>query len=107
MYTAGENQMPSTEQPQGCKQVELSRKAIMQQSKRIVVKLGTAVLMRDEGGIALSRFYSFVEGVAHLMKQGKEVLLVSSGAIGLGVQHLGLEKRPTELPLKQACAAVG
>lgn len=105
--------MPSTEPPEGgrqlegCMQVESSRKAIMQQSKRIVVKLGTAVLMRDEGGIALSRFYSFVEGVAHLMRQGKEVLLVSSGAVGLGVQRLGLEKRPTELPLKQACAAVG
>ncbi len=76
-------------------------------SKRIVVKLGTAVLMREEGGVALSRFYSFVEGIAALIQDGKEVLLVTSGAIGLGVKRLNLDKRPKELPLKQACAAVG
>lgn len=77
------------------------------QAQRVVVKLGTAVLMKDEGGIALSRFYSFVEGIAELIGMGKEVLLVTSGAVGLGVQRLGLDKRPRELPLKQACAAVG
>jgi len=83
------------------------RQKVLKESKRIVVKLGTAVLMRDEGGVALSRFYSFVEGIADLIKQGKEVLLVTSGAIGLGVKRLNLEKRPKELPMKQACAAVG
>lgn len=83
------------------------RQKVLQESKRVVVKLGTAVLMRDEGGVALSRFYSFVEGIADLIKEGKEVLLVTSGAIGLGVKRLNLEKRPKELPLKQACAAVG
>lgn len=83
------------------------RQKVLQESKRVVVKLGTAVLMRDEGGVALSRFYSFVEGIADLIKDGKEVLLVTSGAIGLGVKRLNLEKRPKELPLKQACAAVG
>lgn len=83
------------------------RQKVLQESKRVVVKLGTAVLMRDEGGIALSRFYSFVEGIADLIKDGREVLLVTSGAIGLGVKRLNLEKRPKELPLKQACAAVG
>lgn len=83
------------------------RQKILKESKRIVVKLGTAVLMREEGGVALSRFYSFVEGIADLIKNGKEVLLVTSGAIGLGVKRLNLEKRPKELPLKQACAAVG
>lgn len=83
------------------------RQRVLKDSKRVVVKLGTAVLMRDEGGVALSRFYSFVEGIADLIKDGKEVLLVTSGAIGLGVKRLNLEKRPKELPLKQACAAVG
>lgn len=83
------------------------RLKVLKDSKRVVVKLGTAVLMRDEGGVALSRFYSFVEGIADLIKSGKEVLLVTSGAIGLGVKRLNLEKRPKELPLKQACAAVG
>ncbi|MBX9686414.1 MAG: glutamate 5-kinase [Candidatus Obscuribacterales bacterium] len=83
------------------------RKEILSSAKRVVVKLGTAVLMREEGGIALSRFYSFVEDLARLKKSGKEVLLVTSGAIGLGVRSLGLAKRPKDLPGKQACAAVG
>lgn len=83
------------------------RKAILARARRVVIKLGTAVLMRDEGGIALSRFYSFVEDIARLKHSGKEVLLVTSGAVGLGVRSLGLEKKPKELPAKQACAAVG
>lgn len=83
------------------------RQKVLKEAKRVVVKLGTAVLMREEGGVALSRFYSFVEGIADLIKSGKEVLLVTSGAVGLGVKRLNLEKRPKELPMKQACAAVG
>lgn len=83
------------------------RRAVVAQARRVVVKLGTAILMKDEGGIALSRFYSFIEGIAALMKSGKEVLLVTSGAVGLGVQKLGLPKKPKNLPLKQACAAIG
>lgn len=85
----------------------LDRKAVLSHARRVVVKLGTAVLMKDEGGIALSRFYSFIEDIAKLKKSGREILLVTSGAVGLGVQKLGLGKRPKELPLKQACAAVG
>lgn len=84
---------------------------LVKNAKRIVIKLGTAVLMKDEGegegGIALSRFYHFVESIAALMKSGKEVLLVTSGAVGLGVRTLKLPAKPKELPLKQACAAVG
>jgi glutamate 5-kinase len=80
---------------------------VVSQARRVVVKLGTAVLMRDEGGIALSRFYSFIEGIAGLLKENREVLLVTSGAVGLGARKLNLEKKPKQLPLKQACAAVG
>ncbi len=83
------------------------RKDIVTGSKRIVIKLGTAVLMNDQGGIALSRFYSFVEGIAQLIKSGKEVLLVTSGAVGLGARALGFTSKPKLLPQKQACAAVG
>ncbi len=83
------------------------RKDLIDGSKRVVIKLGTAVLMNDQGGIALSRFYSFVEGIAQLIKSGKEVLLVTSGAVGLGARALGISSKPKLLPVKQACAAVG
>ncbi|HMW90611.1 MAG TPA: hypothetical protein PKE54_11340, partial [Candidatus Obscuribacter sp.] len=85
----------------------MDRESLIKDASRIVIKLGTAVLMKDEGGIALSRFYSFVESIAELMKAGKEVLLVTSGAVGLGVRTLNLPGKPKDLPLKQACAAVG
>jgi len=85
----------------------IDRAHLLDEARRIVIKLGTAVLMRDEGGLALSRFYSFVEGIADLKRAGREVLLVSSGAVGLGAERLGLERKPQVLPLKQACAAIG
>jgi glutamate 5-kinase len=85
----------------------MSRQEIVGNARRVVIKLGTAVLMRDEGGIALARFYSFVESIAELVGKGKEILLVTSGAIGLGAQRLSLKQRPRLLPMKQACAAVG
>ena len=85
----------------------MDRKALVDNAHRIVIKLGTAVLMRDEGGLALGRLYSFVESIADLKRAGKEVLLVSSGAIGLGAQRLNLTQRPKLLPIKQACAAIG
>src|SRR5215216_4418109 len=83
------------------------RRGIVSQARRVVIKLGTAVLVREEGGVALSRFYSFVESIAALMRSGREVLLVSSGAVGLGAERLALKRGPQLLPLKQACAAVG
>ncbi len=86
---------------------ETDRRVIVAQARRVVIKLGTAILMKEDGGIALSRFYSFIEAIAGLMKEGKEVLLVTSGAVGLGSQKLGLTKSPKQLPLKQACAAIG
>jgi glutamate 5-kinase len=85
----------------------MERIELFRNCQRVVVKLGTAVLMREEGGIALSRFYSYVESIADQIKDGKEILLVTSGAIGLGVQKLNLQQRPKQLPQKQAAAAVG
>ena len=83
------------------------RRRALAHARRVVIKLGTAVLIREEGGIAEDRFASFVEAVARLRKEGREVLLVSSGAVGLGFEQLRLPRRPHLLPLKQACAAVG
>ena len=76
-------------------------------ARRIVVKIGTSSLTNEDGGLALSRVYSFVESIAALRRGGREVLLVTSGAIGLGVARLGVERHGMPLPLKQACAAVG
>jgi glutamate 5-kinase len=77
------------------------------EARRIVVKAGTNVIMRDDGAVALGRLYGLIESVATLKKQGRHVLIVSSGAVGLGAQRLRLEKKPGSLALKQACAAIG
>ena len=77
------------------------------QARRVVIKVGTNVVMRDDGRLALSRLYGIAESVARLRQHGKDVLLVSSGAVGLGMERMGLPKRPTELSQIQACAAIG
>ena len=74
--------------------------------KRIVIKLGTNVLRNDEGEIAVSRIYSFIEDISKLAKAGKEVIIVTSGAVGLGKKKLNLESTDGD-GVKQACAAVG
>ncbi|HEY5382879.1 MAG TPA: glutamate 5-kinase [Acidobacteriaceae bacterium] len=75
--------------------------------RRIVVKLGTNVIMRPDGKVALGLLCGLVEQIAALRSRGIEVLVVSSGSIGLGVERLGLATRPTALEQVQACAAVG
>lgn len=76
------------------------------ESKRIVIKFGTNILTNDEGDISLPRVYSFIEDVSKLKKSGKEIILVSSGAVGLGKKKLGLDNTDA-VALKQACAAIG
>lgn len=75
-------------------------------AKRIVIKLGTNVLRNDEGYVSLPRVYSFIEDIANLVKSGKEVIIVTSGAVGLGKKRLNLEDT-SGTALKQACAAIG
>lgn len=75
-------------------------------AKRIVIKLGTNVLRNDEGYVSLPRVYTFIEDIANLVKSGKEVIVVTSGAVGLGKKRLGLEDTQGTA-LKQACAAIG
>jgi glutamate 5-kinase len=74
---------------------------------RIVVKVGTHVVMHDGVELALGRIMEIVEGLARLRKAGREIVLVSSGAVGMGMRVLGLKDRPRSLGLRQACAAVG
>lgn len=76
-------------------------------AKRIVVKVGTRVLTHDDGRLALVRLFQVVESLATWRRAGREVILVSSGAMGLGQQALDLQDNPTDLADRQACAAIG
>ena len=82
-------------------------KDLIKKAKRIVFKFGTNALSTDNGDLALSRLYSFMEDIAALRAQGKEVMIVTSGAVGMGKRRLGLTSAPDVVSLKQACAAVG
>lgn len=75
-------------------------------AKRIVIKLGTNVLRNDDGEASLPRLYSYIEDISALVKAGKEVILVTSGAVGLGRKKINVEKSD-DIVLKQACAAIG
>ena len=75
-------------------------------AKRIVVKLGTNVLRNDDGIISLPRIYTFIEDISNLVKAGKEVIVVTSGAVGMGKKRLNLPDTKG-VALKQACAAIG
>ena len=75
-------------------------------AKRIVFKFGTNVLRNDDKEISLSRVYSFIEEISKLHRQGKEVIVVTSGAVGLGSKKLNVDSSES-LSIKQACAAVG
>ena len=67
---------------------------LIKNAKRIVFKFGTNVLTADEGGLALSRIYAFMEDMARLKAKGKEIIVITSGAVGLGAQRLGLKEMP-------------
>ncbi len=75
--------------------------------KRIVIKVGTSTLTYDNGKLNLRRVEQLCKAISDLTNSGKEIVLVSSGAIGVGVGKLGLPERPTETRKKQALAAVG
>ena len=79
----------------------------LSESRRIVIKVGTSTLTHPTGKMNLRRFHNLVRVLADLSNAGKQLILVSSGAVGLGVGQLGLRERPTDTPSKQACAAVG
>ena len=74
---------------------------------RLVVKLGTGVLTDSRKQIDPAQLEQLVAQVAALRKSGKEIVLVTSGAVGAGMGALGYERRPIELAELQACAAIG
>ena len=75
-------------------------------AKRIVFKFGTNILRNEDGEISLTRLYSFIEDISTLKKRGKEVLIVTSGAVGLGAKKLNVDTSSSTV-LKQAAASVG
>ncbi len=79
----------------------------IQQARRIVVKVGTSTLTHATGKINLRRVDRLAAVLADLQNAGREVALVSSGAIGVGAGKLGLAERPRDTRGKQAAAAVG
>ncbi len=78
-----------------------------QNAKRVVVKLGTGVLTYGVGQLDTGRMRSICKQIAEVKKRGTQVVLVSSGAVGLGMGKLGLKARPKRIGAVQECAAVG
>ena len=74
---------------------------------RIVIKLGTSTLAHKTGRLNIRRVEELCKVISDLKNAGNEIIMVSSGAIGMGVGKLSLSERPTDIPTKQAAAAVG
>ena len=86
----------------------MERKDILQNKQRIVIKVGTSTITYEEtGNINLEKLEKFVRILINLRNKGKEVIVVSSGAVGVGRNALGMKQRPSTESEKQACAAVG
>jgi glutamate 5-kinase len=83
------------------------KRADLRRARVIVVKVGTSLLAPPEEGVHARRFADLAAEVSALVAEGYRVVLVSSGAVGLGVRRLGLDARPESIPDKQAAAAVG
>ena len=75
--------------------------------KRIVVKVGTSSLTHPNGKMNLQAIDQLSYTLSGLVNEGKQVVLVSSGAIGVGMGQLNLQERPTDIPAQQALAALG
>lgn len=80
----------------------------LKNKKRIVIKIGSSSLTHPETGrLNLRKLEVLARELCDLRNQGKDVILVSSGAVATGVASLGMKEKPTDLKGKQACAAVG
>lgn len=75
--------------------------------KRVVIKLGTSTLTHKTGKLNIRRMTNLVRVISDLQNSGKEIIIVSSGAVGLGAGKLGLKERPSDTQTKQAVAAIG
>ena len=80
----------------------------LKDKKRVVIKVGTSSLTHSETGqLDFIKMEKLVRELADLNNRGKEVILVSSGAIAVGRKAIGMKERPSSLAVKQACASIG
>ncbi len=85
----------------------IDRRELFKDVKRIVLKIGTSSLSSEDGSFNRQLTEDIAAQVARLREAGKTVIIVSSGAIGIGCEELKMKERPREIPLRQAAAAVG
>ena len=86
----------------------MTLRSILKDKRRIVVKVGTSSLTHPKTGLMdLIKMERLVRELTDLHNQGKEVILVTSGAIAVGRKTIGMKERPAELAVKQACASIG
>ncbi len=86
----------------------MNDRSYLKDKKRIVIKIGSSSLIHEStGGIDYNKLEKLVRIISDLKNQDKEVVLVSSGAIGVGSKLLGLNNKPKTTSLRQACAAIG
>jgi glutamate 5-kinase len=81
--------------------------SVIQQAQRVIVKVGSSLVTNEGKGLDHAAIAKWADQIAQLRQMGKQVVLVSSGAIAEGMQRLGFDKRPTGIHELQACAAVG
>ena len=74
---------------------------------KVVIKLGTSTLAHETGRLNIRRVEELCKVISDLKNAGNEIIMVSSGAIGMGVGKLGLKEKPKDIPTKQAAAAIG
>jgi len=79
----------------------------LRRAKRIVIKIGTSTIIKNINKINILNLERIVRVISYLYNQEKEIVVVSSGAIGLGASKIGLKKKPEKLEDKQAMAAIG
>ena len=85
----------------------LIRQEVIQTARTIVIKIGTSVLSNDDDSLDVSRIAAIAEQVYRIRQSGRQVVVVSSGAVGAGMGLLGLRERPSDLPHLQAAASAG
>lgn len=75
--------------------------------KRIVIKVGSSTLAYPTGHLNIRKCYDLIEVMSDIKNSGREIVFVTSGAQGVGAARAGLNAKPTDIPSKQACAAIG